>query len=111
MQKHKGELWGDRLRRRAYMYEKLFGEEVEDVTTSINNSIDEYMADRTAEDWKEENIPFCEKDFNECVVNSKNTAALLIKHFTKRFETFQYTGELSITHKDEEQTETKQLEV
>jgi len=114
MQKHKGELWGARLRRRAYMYEKPLGEEVEKVATALNNAIDEYMADRSAADWKEVNLPFCEKDFLECVDHSRNVTALIINHFSKCFTEFNYLGELVITHKDETQTEaqieTHQLE-
>ncbi|NHJ49316.1 MAG: hypothetical protein FK733_16120 [Asgard group archaeon] len=110
MRKHKGELWGTRLRRRTYMYEKDFGEEVEKIITSINESIDEYMVDRSAADWKEKNMPFSIKDFSECVHHTKNATSLIIKHFTKALEDFTYNGELFITHKDEEQTETLQLE-
>ncbi|NHK30689.1 MAG: hypothetical protein FK730_05015 [Asgard group archaeon] len=109
MQKHKGELWGSRLRRRTYMYDKLFGEEVEKVISSINNSIDEYMVDRTADDWSQTNLPFSANDFSECVHHTKNTTALIIKHFTKAITDFTYNGELIITHKDETQTETLQL--
>jgi hypothetical protein len=110
MQKHKGELWGARLRRRTYMYEKQFGEEVEKVIESINNSIDEYMADRSPEDWDETNMPFSIQDFTECVHHTKNATALIIKHFTKAMKEFTYNGELFITHKDETTTETLQLE-
>ncbi|HUT80362.1 MAG TPA: hypothetical protein VMZ29_04090 [Candidatus Bathyarchaeia archaeon] len=110
MQKHKGELWGTRLRRRAYMYEKEFGDEIEKIITSINNSIDEYMADRTAIDWKLTNLPFSEKDFLECVHHSNNASSLIIKHFIKCFTSFTYNGELKIIHKDEEKTETLHIE-
>ncbi|NHJ41316.1 MAG: hypothetical protein FK731_14890 [Asgard group archaeon] len=110
MQKHRGELWGARLRRRTYMYDKAFGEEVEKVISSINNSIDEYMIDRTAEDWSQKNLPFSAKDYSECVHHTKNATALIIKHFTKAITEFTYNGELIITHKDETQTETLQLD-
>jgi len=110
MQKHKGELWGTRLRRRTYMYDKQFGEEVEKLIQAINVSIDEYMADNSVEIWKEKNLPFSEKDFNECVFHSKNATALIVKHFLKSFEEFKYNGPMIITHKDETQTEPKQLD-
>ncbi len=110
MQKHKGELWGTRLRRRAYMYDKPFGEEVEKVVQAINNSIDEYMVDKTVEMWEESSLPFSENDFNECVFHTKNATALIIRHFTKTLFNFKYNGELIVTYKDETQTETKQLE-
>jgi hypothetical protein len=92
------------------MYEKEFGEEVEKVIASINDSIDEYMVDRSAADWKEKNMPFSIKDFSECVHHTKNATSLIINHFTKAINDFTYNGELFITHKDEEQTETLQLE-
>lgn len=104
MQKHKGELWGQRLRRRTYMYDKLFGDEVEKVIQAINVSIDEYMADNSVEIWKEKTLPFSEKDFNECVFHSKNATALNVKHFLKSFEEFKYNGPMIITQKDVEKT-------
>ncbi|NHJ31342.1 MAG: hypothetical protein FK732_00625 [Asgard group archaeon] len=110
MQKHKGELWGNRLRRRTYMYDKQFGEEVEKVVQSINVSIDEYMADNTVEIWKEKTLPFSARDFDECVFHSKNTAALIVKHFLKSFKEFKYNGPMIITHKEKKQAE-KQVEV
>ncbi|MBN1331002.1 MAG: hypothetical protein JXA54_16135 [Candidatus Heimdallarchaeota archaeon] len=102
MQKHKGELWGSRLRRRAYTYEKDFGDEIEKVISSINNSIDEYMADRTVDDWKLTSLPFSEKDFMECVNHSKNASSLIIKHFIKCFPSFTYNDELFVILKDEQ---------
>lgn len=104
MQKHKGELWGQRLRRRTYMYDKQFGDEVEKVIQAINVSIDEYMADNSVEIWKEKTLPFSEKDFNECVFHSQNTTALNVKHFLKSFEEFKYNGPMIITQKDVEKT-------
>ena len=104
MQKHKGELWGQRLRRRTYMYDKQFGDEVEKVIQAINVSIDEYMADNSVEVWKEKTLPFSEKDFNECVFHSKNATALNVKHFLKSFEEFKYNGPMIITQKDVEKT-------
>jgi len=108
MQKHKGELWGQRLRRRTYMYDKQFGEEVEKVIQAINVSIDEYMADNSVEIWKEKTLPFSEKDFTDCVFHSKNATALIVKHFLKSFEKFKYNGPMIISHKEETQTETKE---
>ncbi|MBK5114044.1 MAG: hypothetical protein KGD59_13680 [Candidatus Heimdallarchaeota archaeon] len=105
MQKHKGELWGNRLRRRSYMYDKQFGEEVEKVIQAINVSIDEYMADNSVEIWKEKNLPFSARDFDECVFHSKNATALIVKHFLKSFEKFKYNGSLIITLKEEKQAE------
>ncbi len=108
MQKHKGELWGDRLRRRAYMYDKPFGQEVTQVINEINKSIDEYMTDLSPEDWREPAIAFSERDFNDCVYHSKNVAVLIIRHFTKSFEEFKYYGELLVKHKVQ-QTESKEV--
>ncbi len=105
MQKHKGELWGSRLRRRSYMYDKQFGEDVEKVIGAINVSIDEYMAEKSVEIWKEKNLPFIARDFDECVFHSKNAAAIIIKHFLKSFENFKYNGPLIVTHKEVKQSE------
>jgi len=107
MQKHKGELWGNRLRRRSYMYDKQFGEDVEKVIQAINISIDEYMADKSVEIWKEKNLPFIAKDFDECVFHSKNAIAIIIKHFLKAFTNFKYNGPIIIAHKEVKQQETR----
>jgi len=97
MQKHKGELWGNRLRRRAYLYDKAFGGEVAKAITQISNTIDEYMSDLSPDDWEEPSIRFSEHDFNQCVRHSKNVAVLIFKHFMKRFEQFNYFGDLTTT--------------
>ncbi|NHJ84077.1 MAG: hypothetical protein FK734_01360 [Asgard group archaeon] len=110
MQKHKGELWGERLRRRSYMYDKALGAEVDKVINAINVSIDEYLADKTIDTWKQKSLPFREQDFIECVHHTQNACVLIIKHFTKSFSGFTYNGEMTITHKDESQTETHQME-
>ncbi|MHA1531584.1 MAG: hypothetical protein ACTSR6_06255 [Candidatus Heimdallarchaeota archaeon] len=103
MQKHKGELWGQRLRRRTYMYDKQFGDEVEKVIQAISVSIDEYMADNSVGIWKEKILPFSEKDFYECVFHSKNAITLNIKHFLKSFKEFKYNGPMIIIHKEVEE--------
>lgn len=105
MQKHKGELWGTRLRRRAFMYEKEFGADIEKVIEDINNSIDQYLADNTADSWKLVNIPFNETEYKECVRNTKNVVALLMRIFTKRFDSFVYSGDMTVTHLEEDQIE------
>ena len=104
MQKHKGELWGQRLRRRTYMYDKQFGDEVEKVIQAINVSIDEYMADNSVETWKEKTLPFSARDFDECVFHSKNATALNVKHFLKSFNEFKYNGPMVITYKEIKET-------
>ncbi len=109
MQKHKGELWGTRLRRRAFMYEKEFGADIEKVIEDINNSIDQYLADNIADTWKMVNLPFNETEYKECVRNTKNVVALLMRIFTKRFDSFEYSGEMIVTHLEEDQIELLQV--
>jgi hypothetical protein len=110
MQKHKGELWGDRLRRRAYMKEKEFGEEVEKVLDEINALIDQYMAENSVAIWSEESLPFREREFVDCVNQTKNASAFIIKHYNKTFNDFKYSGDLFIKHADNESIEAVQLE-
>ena len=110
MQKHKGELWGSRLRRRAYIYEKELGNEVEIVISEINNSIDQYLADNTIEVWVEDTIPFKETEFLDCVNHTKNACALIIKHFMTTFDDFSYSGEIIVTHSQEEVIESTDIE-
>jgi len=110
MQKHKGELWGARLRRRAYMYEKEIGKEVEIIITKINNSIDQYLADNTFEVWAEDTIPFKETEFLDCVDHTKNACALIIKHFMTTFDDFSYSGEIFVAHSQEEVIESTDIE-
>ena len=100
MQKHKGELWGTRLRRRAFMHERDLGAEIEKVVEDINNSIDQYLADNLVDTWKQEFLPFDAVEFNDCVRNTENVLALLIKLFTNRFGNFRYSGNIKITHSD-----------
>ncbi|MHA1187408.1 MAG: hypothetical protein ACTSSK_11135 [Candidatus Heimdallarchaeota archaeon] len=110
MQKHKGELWGVRLRRRSYIHDKELGAEVESVITEINNSIDQYLADNTFEVWAEETVPFKEAEFMDCVNHTKNACALIIKHFMKSFADFSYSGEMIVTHSKEETIESTHLD-
>ncbi|HUU78022.1 MAG TPA: hypothetical protein VMX55_06715 [candidate division Zixibacteria bacterium] len=109
MQKHKGELWGVRLRRRAYMKEREFGEEVEKVIEEVNYSIDQYMQDNKIDSWRLKHLPYIEEEFNECVRHTRNVCALVMRHFTKCFSDFTYSGEMIITMIKEEQIETKQI--
>ena len=92
MQKHRGELWGVRLRRRAYMKEREFGEDVEKIFEGINDSIDQYMSDNKVTQWYEKALPYSEKEFKECVMHTKKACALIMKHFTKSFDNFDYSG-------------------
>jgi len=110
MQKHKGELWGVRLRRRSYIHEKELGTEVETVITAINNSIDQYLADNTHEVWAEETISFKESEFMDCVNHTKNACALIIKHFMKSYGDFNYSGEMIVTHSKEETIESTHID-
>ncbi len=103
MQKHKGELWGTRLRRRVFMHDKEFGADIEKVIDDINNSIDQYLADILVDSWKLDSLPYNETEYKECVRNTKNVVALLIKLFTKRFESFEYSGEITVIQKEAEQ--------
>ncbi len=108
MQKHKGELWGTRLRRRAFMYEKEFGADIEKVIEDINNSIDQYLADNITEIWKMPNLPYDAMEYKECVRNTKNVVVLLMRILTKRFVSFEYSGEMIVTHLEEDQIEPTQ---
>ncbi|MFW9923348.1 MAG: hypothetical protein ACFFDW_08705 [Candidatus Thorarchaeota archaeon] len=109
MQKHRGELWGERLRRRAYMYEKDFGTEIEKIITEVNDSIDEYLADNKVVAWSESRLPYNENELNQCVRHSKNICTLIMKHYSKLFPDFDYKGDSSITHVEEEKIETHQI--
>jgi len=109
MQKHKGELWGTRLRRRAFMYEKEFGADIEKVIEDINNSIDQYLADNITEIWKIPNLPYDDMEYKECVRNTKNVVTLLMRIFTKRFDSFEYSDEMIVTHLEEDIIEPSQV--
>ncbi len=109
MQKHKGELWGTRLRRRVFMHEKELGTDIEKVIEDINNSIDQYLADNLVDSWKLVNLPYNESEYKECVRNMKNVVALLIKLFTRRFDSFEYSCNMVVTHIEEEQNEPLQV--
>ena len=111
MQKHKGELWGTRLRRRAFMHERDLGAEIEKVVEDINNSIDQYLADNLADTWKQDFLPFDAVEFNDCVRNTENVLALLIKLFTNRFGDFRYSGNIKITHSEVMQSEEEIVEL
>ena len=97
MQKHRGELWGVRLRRRTYMKEREFGEEVEKVFERINDSIDQYMSDNKVAQWYDKTLPYSENEFKECVIHTKKACALIMKHFTKCFNNFDYSGVSIVT--------------
>ncbi|MCK5299482.1 MAG: hypothetical protein KAJ76_11275, partial [Candidatus Heimdallarchaeota archaeon] len=59
----------------------------------------------SVETWKEKNLPFSARDFDECVFHSKNATALNVKHFLKSFKEFKYNGPMIITHKEVKETE------
>lgn len=102
MQKHKGELWGERLRRRAYMENREFGKDVEKVISDINESIDEYLLDNKVDAWKEDSLPYIEREFDDCVRLTKNAIAIIMRHYTQCYTDFEYHGEMIITHLEEE---------
>lgn len=109
MQKHKGELWGTRLRRRAFIYEEEFGAEIEKVIQDVNNSIDQYLADNLVDSWKLVNLPYIETEYKECIRNTKNVVAFMMRIFTKRFERFEHSGDMTITHIEEDKIESLQI--
>jgi hypothetical protein len=111
MQKHKGELWGSRLRRRAYMHEPEFGEEVNDILDAINDSIDDYLAESTIDVWQEENMPFNLEEFKECLHHSQKVSKVIIKHFKTSFPDFIIKGLLEIKEVEEEEGEEEISEI
>ena len=95
------------------MHERELGAEIEKVFEDINNSIDQYMADNLVETWKQEFLPFDQVEYNECLRNTENVVALIIRLFTNRFDDFNYTGDIKITHLEEIppiEDETKEIE-
>ncbi|MEA2070369.1 MAG: hypothetical protein U9O98_03670, partial [Asgard group archaeon] len=102
MQKHKGELWGERLRTRTYLNDEPLGNEVERTLEEINDSIDEYLEESSIEIWQKDYFPYNENEYIECFYQGKNVSRLMIKHLLKSFPTFEYTGSIILNVEDPE---------
>ena len=74
------------------------------------------MVDNRLNSWINDSLPYSDKEYNQCVDLSKRAFSIIMKHYNKIYNDFEYKGKFIIQYerkeesKEESEEETETLE-